>query len=90
MFFNKIRKGELEVEDDDRSLQFFEQFLDHAEEAVNKIDTRIKSIDARYDELIKFLGDNPKDVPLNVFIDIFVKFQKDFAVRINYLTGIVG
>jgi hypothetical protein len=78
---SEIIKKEDKLEEDDKSLEFLESFYDKAKLAMITTDEKIKSIEEKYVKTIEFFGDNKKDLPMDTFIEIFNKFNKDLNVR---------
>jgi hypothetical protein len=76
----KITKAE-EIEEEDRSVEFLESFFNKAKSTLETIEEKIKQIEAKYASLVTFFGDTLKDMPLDTFIEIFVKFNKDLTVK---------
>jgi hypothetical protein len=70
-----------QLDEEDKTEEFLASFIKDAETKTELIDKKIKEIDERYKEVITFMGDTPKDMPMDTFLDIFVKFNKDVTVN---------
>ena len=77
---SEIIKKEEKLEDDG-SIEFLNSLQDKAKLAMNTTDEKIKSIEEKYIKTIEFFGDNKKELPMETFIEIFIKFYKDLNVR---------
>lgn len=77
---NDLISKEEKLEEDDRSYEFLGSFLDNARIAMRTVEEKIKGIEEKYIQLIAFFGDTPKDMPMDTFIEIFNKFNKDLTV----------
>ncbi len=81
---NELISKEENLEEDDKSIEFLASFYDNAKVEVQNVGEKIKSIEAEYFKLVKFFGDNPKDLSMETFIEIFNKFYKDLNVKKIY------
>ena len=72
-----------EFEEDDLTEEFLLNFYDDAFQNVKDIEKKIKDIEEKYNILIQYFGDTTKNMPIDTFIDIFVKFSKEFNVNYN-------
>lgn len=68
-----------EDEDDikDNTKNFLNSFYSHAEKTMVFIGNKIKDIDVKYAELMKYLGDDKRNCSLDKFVDIFNNFSID-------------
>ncbi len=73
-------KKEDKLEDDDRSPEFLGSFADTARLAVLTTEDKVKSIEGKYETTVKLFGETPKELPMESFIEIFNKFNKDLNV----------
>jgi len=62
-----------------------DSFFEKAKVSISLIDEKIKSIDEKYSTLLIFFGDNVKDMPMETFIEIFSKFNRDLGVKIYFI-----
>jgi hypothetical protein len=70
------------LEPDDGTEAFLATFYDHAKQEVHKVEEKVKEIDTKYASMLKLYGETPKDLPMETFIDIILKFAKDLQVII--------
>jgi hypothetical protein len=79
---HEVLKYQDQLEEDDGTEKFLESFFEKARTNVEMVESRIKEIDLKYIELLQLYGDNPKDLPMETFIDILLKFAKDLLVKL--------
>jgi hypothetical protein len=72
-----------EFEEDDLTKEFLSNFYDDAFKKIKDIEKKVKGIDEKYDQLIQYFGDTTKNMPIDTFIEIFVKFSKEFNVNFS-------
>ena len=68
---NKIEKKKDELDPEDKSEEFLNEFYPHAQKTITYLDQKIKAIEEKYTELIKFFGEDAKSCPLEKFVLIF-------------------
>ena len=82
---SKIEAKKDELEEDDKTQEFLASFYDHAKKTIDFIEEKIKNIDEKFQELVKFFGEDPKKMTLDVFINIFKTFYMNlFQALKNY------
>ena len=82
--YELVTKDDAGLEEEDTSIQFFASFYEDAKNSMSTIDAKIKGIEEKYEGIVKHLGDNPKDLSMEVLIDAFKKFNKDIGVDLKY------
>jgi hypothetical protein len=78
----EILKYKDQLEPDDGTEKFVGEFLEKAKGEVDKVDQKIKEIDIKYAAMLQLYGDTPKDLPMETFIDVILKFAKDLQVSL--------
>ena len=76
----KVESAPQEEDDDDikdNTKNFLNSFYSHAEKTMVFIGNKIKDIDVKYAELMKYLGDDKRNCSLDKFVDIFNNFNID-------------
>ena len=69
-----------EFEEDDLTEEFLLTFYNDAYNSIKEIETKLKGLEEKYDKLIQYFGDTTKNMPIDTFIDILVKFSKELNV----------
>lgn len=74
-----------EDEDDikDNTKNFLDSFYSHAEKTIVFIGNKIKEIEDKYAELMKYLGDDRRNCSLDKFVDIFNTFNVDLLASLK-------
>ena len=74
-----------EDEDDikDNTKIFLDSFYSHAEKTIVFIGNKIKEIEDKYEELMKYLGDDRRNCSLDKFVDIFNNFNVDLLASLK-------
>ena len=74
-----------EDEDDikDNTKNFLDSFYSHAEKTIVFIGNKIKEIEDKYAELMKYLGDDRRNCSLDKFVDIFNNFNVDLLASLK-------
>lgn len=74
-----------EDEDDikDNTKIFLDSFYSHAEKTIVFIGNKIKEIEDKYAELMKYLGDDRRNCSLDKFVDIFNNFNVDLLASLK-------
>jgi diaphanous 1 len=78
----EVLKYQDQLEPDDGTEKFIGAFLDKAKREVDSVEHKIKEIDTKYITMLQLFGDTPKDLPMETFIDVILKFAKDLQVYI--------
>lgn len=69
------------IDPEDKTNEFLESFTKDVEQSIQKIENDLTKIDSDYKDLIGFLGDTPKEMPMDtLLIDILAKFGKNLSV----------
>ena len=74
-----------EDEDDikDNTKNFLDSFYSHAEKTIVFIGNKIKEIEDKYAELMKYLGDDRRNCSLDKFVVIFNTFNVDLLASLK-------
>ena len=81
---NHIKEIEEEAhknEEQDGTREFLNGFFEDAKNQIGLVDEKIKKIEVKFKEVVKFYGENP-DITIDSFFEIFTKFNKDLTVNI--------
>ena len=68
------------IDEEDRSKEFLSDFMEIANSSIILAEEKIKSVESKYVDMISFFGDNTKEMPMETFLQIIIKFYKDFHV----------
>lgn len=78
-----IAEKEAELDDDDQSVDFLKSFYEHALKTMKLLEENVKKIDARYEEIVKFFGEDIKKLSIENFIVIMKKLNNDMMTAIK-------
>ena len=68
-----------ENDDTDNTRIFVSKLIKNSKEEIEKSEEKIKGIDKKFVELLEYYGEN-KDVTIDAFFEIFLKFNRDILV----------
>lgn len=76
----EIEEEAIKNEEEDGTREFLSTFFDDAKKEIQAVDEKIKKIEERFKEVVTFYGENPKDLTIEVFFEIFTKLNRDITV----------
>ena len=78
-----IEEAAAENGETDGTQEFLAEIIGESKKEISKVEQRLNLLEEKYKELVGYLGENLKDLSMETFFDIFMKFNKDLVV-INY------
>ena len=76
-----IEEAAAENGETDGTQEFLAEIIGESEKEISNVEKRLTLLEETYKELVGFLGENLKDLPMESFFDIFMKFNKDLVVN---------
>jgi hypothetical protein len=75
-----IEEAAKENEETDGTREFLAEITQESRKEIGNIEKKLSLIEEKYKELAAYFAENLKDLSMETFFDIFMKFNKDLVV----------
>lgn len=76
-----IEEAARENDETDGTREFLAEIIEESKKEIGNIEKKLNLIEEKYKELVTYFAENIKDLPMENFFDIFMKFNKDVVVN---------
>ena len=80
-----MKKKKDELNEEDKSFEFLDDFYENAEKNIEVINKKIEGIEIMYNnEIIKYFAEDEKKLGLEQFVNIFKRFYVDLKEGVEF------